>query len=104
MTFLGQALFGCNVSAFFDDGAFHQEHQKGEHDPDHGKDQEGVEISEGRGLMLAQIFQAATPTRCIIRYNGALLCRQNQGCLCVTTIRHPAASIMRGKLRLRNSV
>jgi hypothetical protein len=40
--FLGQALFRCDVSAFFEDGAFHKEHHKGEQDPDHGKDQEGA--------------------------------------------------------------
>src|ERR1700730_3837294 len=57
MPFLDQSLFRCDVSAFFDDGAFHKENQKGEHDPDHGKDQESVEISEGRGLILAQILQ-----------------------------------------------
>ena len=68
MTFLGQALFRCDVSAFFDDGAFHKEHHKGEQDPDHGKDQEGVEISEARGLLLAQIFQGL-PSH-LLRGNG----------------------------------
>jgi hypothetical protein len=48
MTFLGQSLFRCDVSAFFDDGAFHEEHQKGEHDPDHGKDQERIKIRKCR--------------------------------------------------------
>ena len=45
------------MSAFFGDGTLHAEHQKGENDADHGKDQEAVKIRKRQGLLVAQVRQ-----------------------------------------------
>ena len=50
-------LFRGEISAFFSDGAFHHRYKKGEQDRERRKDQEGVEIRKGRGLLLAQVLQ-----------------------------------------------
>jgi hypothetical protein len=44
-----------DVSAFFGDGTFHEEDEKGENRADYGKDQETVKIRESQGLLIAQI-------------------------------------------------
>jgi hypothetical protein len=45
------------VGAFFGDGAFHQEDEEDEAEGNGGEDGEGIEISKGRGLLLAQLYR-----------------------------------------------
>ena len=45
------------VRTLLGDGALHHEYEGNERDREHGKDEEGVEIGERGGLLLAQVFE-----------------------------------------------
>ena len=47
--------FRSDVSAFFGDGAFHEENENDQCDGDYGEEKECVEVGEGRGLLFAQV-------------------------------------------------
>ena len=54
---LNGRLFRRGVRTLLSDGALHPEHEYNERDLEHGKHEEGVEIGERGGLLLAQVVE-----------------------------------------------
>jgi hypothetical protein len=62
------------MGAFFSDGLFHHRHEeKCEHDRECRKNQESIEIRQGRGLLFAQVLQGLpSHLLCTDRISGLL--------------------------------